>query len=176
MFFCVFHGDSSPDATSKIMLEPIPHFSHCCVFSHVSELTQTFHLKSDCLDLCSLVTALDITLWYHCSCLMTCTTFLMLPWVFALSDHLCWCLYPRSPVAASCFRPGSCWACPAPLLLSGMLIFWCHSLHLACPGATHVSCRELSPCCLNLGMAIETMLRVHQRKNLFPLLAGLLHT
>lgn len=62
-------------------------------------------------------------MWCRCSCPMSPTTFLTLPWVFALSDHLCWCLYPRPPVAASHFMPGSCWACPAPWLLSSMMIF-----------------------------------------------------
>lgn len=53
---------------------------------------------------------------------MSPTMFLTLPWHFVLSDHLCWCLYPGSPVATSRFMLGSCWACPAPLLLSSMLI------------------------------------------------------
>lgn len=35
---------------------------------------------------------------------------------------------PSSPVTVSCVG------------------FWCHCLHLVCPGATHVSCRDLSPC------------------------------
>lgn len=40
----------------------------------------------------------------------------------ALSDHPCWCLCLSFPVATSCFTPGSCWACPTPLLLSSVLL------------------------------------------------------
>lgn len=94
----------------------LSHFSHCCVL----------------LLTCILINpTLSPKIWLLLSVQPCCCSghhfvvSLFLPYVphhipnivmdFALSDHLSWCLYPRSPVAASCFMPGSCWACPAPL-------------------------------------------------------------